>query len=201
SVMKVIVAGYSKTGTKSMTSALRELGFTVYDFPEHFSEHKQQWKEILQSGNNPDIFREMYKDVDAVVDAPAFAYWKEIHEVFPDAKIILTSCEESPWFEKWQRQFENAASNPVYRLLTLLSPTAYQFNIHDYSLNKMMAIRIFRAHNADVVQNAPADKLLQFNVKQGWDPLCKFLEVPAPEKPFPHKNAGGTVLNDVIAEN
>ncbi len=40
----------------------------------------------------------------------------------------------------------------------------------------------------EVKQTVPKDRLLIFNVKQGWKPLCKFLEVPIPENPFPHEN-------------
>lgn len=40
----------------------------------------------------------------------------------------------------------------------------------------------------DVKKTVPADKLLVFNVKQGWEPLCKFLGLPIPSNPFPHHN-------------
>jgi hypothetical protein len=40
----------------------------------------------------------------------------------------------------------------------------------------------------EVKQTVPKDRLLIFNVKQGWKPLCEFLDVPIPENPFPHKN-------------
>ena len=41
------------------------------------------------------------------------------------------------------------------------------------------------------LQEAPKDKLLIYDVKQGWEPLCKFLDKKTPEKPFPWKNVGG----------
>ena len=46
-------------------------------------------------------------------------------------------------------------------------------------------------------QTAPKDKLLVYNVKQGWEPLCKFLEVKTPSEPFPHINAGGKMVADL----
>ena len=85
--MKVIVAGCSKTGTKSMAAALRELGFSVYDNLEHTLYHYHDWKRIFEGKNLPGHFKAMYETVDAVVDYPVFIYWKEIHEVFPDAKV------------------------------------------------------------------------------------------------------------------
>ena len=86
--MKVIFAGFSKTGTKSMNSALTELGYNVYDFIDHFWYHEKYWTKIFKDGGNILDFQEMYKNVDAVVDMPAFLFWKEISEAFPDAKVF-----------------------------------------------------------------------------------------------------------------
>lgn len=48
--------------------------------------------------------------------------------------------------------------------------------------------RRFIEHNEEVKRTVPADKLLVFEVKQGWEPLCEFLGVPVPDEPFPHVN-------------
>jgi hypothetical protein len=44
------------------------------------------------------------------------------------------------------------------------------------------------AHNDEVKRTVPADRLLVWSVKEGWGPLCDFLELPVPEGPFPHLN-------------
>ena len=85
--MKVIVANYPKTGTKSIAQALSLLGYKTYDFMEHWWYHGDQWMKILNGNAPPEIFLEMYKDVDAVLDAPAFFFWEEIYKMFPDAKV------------------------------------------------------------------------------------------------------------------
>ncbi|KAL4886175.1 hypothetical protein BJY04DRAFT_213709 [Aspergillus karnatakaensis] len=41
-------------------------------------------------------------------------------------------------------------------------------------------------HNTEIVSRIPADRLLVYNVKEGWDPLCRFLGVEVPAGPFPH---------------
>ena len=87
--MKVIVAGMSKTGTKTLHAALNELGYEVYDFIEHFWEHGKYWDKILTKGGSVQDFQEMYEDVDAVVDMPANAFWEDIHEAFPEAKVSV----------------------------------------------------------------------------------------------------------------
>ena len=85
--MKIIAAGYSKTGTKSLTVALNQLGYNVYDMLEHFWYHGKEWQKLLIDGGSVEDFKEMYKNVDAAVDVPVFCFWRQIHEAFPDAKV------------------------------------------------------------------------------------------------------------------
>ena len=72
--MKVIVAGFPKTGTKSINAALTELGYNVYDYLEHYLYHYDEWKKNFNGDGTIDDFRNMYKDVDAIVDIPAYLY-------------------------------------------------------------------------------------------------------------------------------
>ena len=86
--MKIICAGISKTGTKSLNAALQELGYNVvYDFMEHFWEHEKYWKKIFERGGSSEDFKEMYENVDAILDAPVYAFWEEILEAFPNSKV------------------------------------------------------------------------------------------------------------------
>ena len=85
--MKVIVASFSKTGTKSINAALSKLGYKVYDYLEHFWYHGDYWKKIYEGKGSPDDFKEMFQNVDAAVDCPFFYFWEEIHRAFPDAKV------------------------------------------------------------------------------------------------------------------
>ena len=48
----------------------------------------------------------------------------------------------------------------------------------------------YREHNERVKVVIPEERLLVFNVKQGWKPLCKFLGCEIPEEDFPWLNAG-----------
>ncbi len=50
------------------------------------------------------------------------------------------------------------------------------------------AIEIFDARTAEVIDTVAPDRLLVFDVTQGWEPLCAFLDVPVPDEPFPHVN-------------
>ncbi len=54
--------------------------------------------------------------------------------------------------------------------------------------DKAVAEKIFNKHIEDVKAYVPADKLLIYDVSDGWGPLCKFLGVPEPNEPLPHLN-------------
>lgn len=57
---------------------------------------------------------------------------------------------------------------------------------------------IFNAWNEEVQRTVPPDRLLVFEVKDGWEPLCRFLGVPVPSTPFPHANKGDSFEKDFV---
>ena len=87
--MKVLCAGFPKTGTKSMTLALRELGYSVHDFEEHLQFNLDNYLDYFEGRLGEEVFLEMYKDVDVVdVDVVAACnLWNIIRGQFPDAKV------------------------------------------------------------------------------------------------------------------
>jgi hypothetical protein len=65
------------------------------------------------------------------------------------------------------------------------------------------AVRAYDEHNARVRQEAPTERLLEWQPGDGWDPICERLGVPVPDEPFPHANTGDefrTRLGDATAE-
>jgi hypothetical protein len=48
--------------------------------------------------------------------------------------------------------------------------------------------RTFNEWHEKVISKCPKEKLLVFDVKEGWEPLCKFLGKPIPNVPFPNTN-------------
>jgi hypothetical protein len=85
--MKVICAGLPKTGTKSLASALRTLGYSVHDNDEQWTYHMDEYIPALESKEMPD-FAAMYANVDAVTDIPACFFFEEIFQAFPNAKVV-----------------------------------------------------------------------------------------------------------------
>ena len=87
--MKVICAGFPKTGTKSMANALRKLGYSVHDFEEHLEYNLENYVDYIEGRLGEEVFLEMYREVDAVVDMPACTLVNIILRQFPDSKVTL----------------------------------------------------------------------------------------------------------------
>ena len=206
--MKVICAGLSRTGTTSLASALRVLGYKVYDFPEHFEEHADEWLAIYRGEKTPD-FVSMYDGVDGVTDLPAAFWYEEILEAFPDAKVILSVRDnDEVWVQSWVRGLRMTRGLGFFTELAsfLLSAKFRKFreisdivDVAVYGSVNPTATSLFKkkynAHNERVQAVIPAGKLLVYNVKQGWDPLCEFLGDDVPSLEFPHENVGGSLAS------
>ena len=127
--MKVICAGLSKTGTTSLARALQILGYNVYDVSEHFTLHRQEWLDSLETGHLPN-FKEVFQGVDAVTDVPPAYWFEEIAEAFPEAKVILTVKDsEVVWLKSWQEHLR-VIQLPFYKKIFDLAP--YQRKTHRF---------------------------------------------------------------------
>ena len=218
--MKIICAGLSKTGTKSLAKALRILGYKVFDYDEHRDFHLDQWFGIYSEGKSPD-FVSMYKDVDAVTDLPPAFWFQEIYEAFPDAKVILSLRDnEDLWAESWAKQNEfvqtlGGFQNRVlfkwpFVIIQRLRGKHTSFDIV-YSMlyaafgsvnskSSVLFKKKYREHNERVQAVIPKEKLLIYNVKQGWKPLCEFLGCDVPEVEFPRENVGLSLWHNRISK-
>ena len=201
--MKIICAGYAKTGTKSIAKALRHLGFTVFDWEEQMFDFRDHWFDVFQNGTKPDVKR-VYQNADVCIDMPGNFFYEEILEAFPDCKVILSVREEDSWMESLGRHLDlyfTMRSN----IVSMLSPTArrMQYDLHSF-LNATIGTcnpkstyvirKRYRIHNHRVKSIVPAEKLLVYNVKEGWKPLCDFLECEVPSVAFPHENIKSEII-------
>ena len=138
--MKVICAGFPKTGTKSLAMALRQLGYeNVHDFEEHLEYNLDNYLDFFEGRADSSIFRKMYSDVDAVVDQPACNLWHIIASQFPDAKVILMVRDsDEAWFQSYSGMLRYYCENVQpwdHRLLHYVSPTQNRLNRqHKYDL-------------------------------------------------------------------
>jgi len=220
--MKVIYAGFSKCGTKTMQRALQELGYTVYDFLENYEYLGNKWQKIFNEGGTKEDFYEMFKDVDAVTDMPAFYFWNQLLEAFPDAKIVFSQrATEEEWMKSMSNQIDQNENPFMSMIAVLLSPTHYRlrkwsidmirviigatpngwFKSKKDKVNRMLFLHAYRSHNAYVLSCAPKEQLLVYSMGDGWGPLCEFLGREIPDKPFPHRNKKGSITMELINES
>ena len=85
--MKVIYAGFSKCGTKTMERAFLMLGYKNYDVLDNFQFLHDEWWKIMTEGGTREDFRAMLEGVDTMTDLPACLFWEEILDAFPDCKV------------------------------------------------------------------------------------------------------------------
>jgi hypothetical protein len=125
-----------------------------------------------------------------MVDHPGCAYWRELMDHYPDAKVLHTVRDPDRWFDSTQATIfspnspaEAVPEGPMRTFFGQLYAW-YGGDLHD----RAFMIDFFRRHTEEVVASVPKDRLLVFEVKDGWGPLCAFLGVPVPETPFPREN-------------
>ena len=189
--MKVICAGPAKTGTKSISKALQVLGLKVFNWEEQTFDFLDHWVDFFQNGTRPDVKR-VYQNADVCIDIPGNFFYEEILEAFPGCKVILSIRDEDSWLESLVRQLDS--SNGLRSTITsrkmdyvydsFLTAAGGSINPKStYVIRKRC-----RIHNHRVKSIVPSNKLLVYNVKQGWKPLCDFLECKVPTIAFPHEN-------------
>lgn len=200
--MKILGAGLGRTGTYSLKLALELLD---YGKCYHMFELLKQRSDITyweQLENNEDVdYESLFEGYQSTVDYPSCCYIEQLIKVYPDAKVILTT-----------RNFESWHSSALKTILTI-NPTIIQMvgiilkqpfskkardlrRIGDY-INKIIDRRmlninearvLYEEHNQRIKDLVPADNLLIYDVLEGWEPLCRFLNRDIPVVDFPHEN-------------
>ena len=195
--MKVIGAGFGRTGTMSMQAALEILGYRCYHMKEVPEQpgHLRTWHEFI-SGRAPMDWKVLFENYDATVDFPACVYYQELLREFPDAKVVLNVRDPERWYDSFMTLQKTIDRLRWFRFI----PKARRFidftdlligQVLNWSLERDNCIDVFNRHNRQVQERVPADRLLVFRVQEGWEPLCEFLGCDVPEKiPFPHLNEG-----------
>jgi len=190
--LKVIGAGFGRTGTMSLKLALETLGLgPCYHMIEVFKNPQAPdwWYEAALNPRRANWGR-IFEGYASTVDWPNATYYKELADAYPDAKVILTEREPNLWFESTQATiFANdiAADSaaPFPRMVRKVVFELFDANMHD----REHVIGVYKAHNARVREVIPAQRLLVYEVAQGWEPLCRFLDVPVPAAPMPKANS------------
>lgn len=203
--LKIIGAGLCRTGTQSMEKALSILGFnTVYNFYSVFESGRtdinpvDNWIKIFKE-HDMEGLKEELKGYSAALDNPTAFYFKELMDISPNAKVILSVRDSA---EQWENSMKRTVTSPgteeKYNVLNTSGPDFFgeywrvfkDLTGIEFDPRKPDAdLKIMYNNWVDYVkQSVPPEKLLVFNPKDGWEPLCKFLQIPIPKESYPFRN-------------
>ncbi len=212
--LRVIGAGYGRTGTLSLRTALERLGFAPCEHMINVMENPERfllWQAALEQKERGGAidWDPLFAGYSATVDWPGAFFWRELANANPRAKVILTVRDPDRWYDSVRQTIYRArlafGPAPVTRMLTaiagalgpwmgaairVLDGTIWEGAFGGRFEDRAHAIRVFEAHTAAVERTIAPDRLLVFDVREGWEPLCAFLGVPVPDEPFPHLNDG-----------
>lgn len=197
--MDVIGAGFGRTGTLSLKAALERLGFGPC-------------MHMLPVLADPDRARLFHKAADgdrvsldaalagfrSTVDWPGAYFWRDLVARHPAAKVVLTVRDPQQWYDSADRTIYRAATGPrppdddLAAAVDMTHAVVWDGTFGGRFADRDHAVRVFTEHNAAVRRAVPAGRLLEYEVAQGWGPLCAFLGVPAPDEPFPRLNDRAT---------
>jgi len=204
--MKLIGAGLPRTGTLSQKVALEMLGLApCYHMVNVLGDldEAQVWRRAVD-GEQP--WDEVFEGFQATVDWPGSYFYRELIEFYPDAKVFLSvrdadawerSMRETIWgtfygdmlirdLSEARRRVDPKWNGFIELMLEMWKRSGLISNGADTDSESMK--RAMERFNEEVQETVPSDRLLVWSVSDGWEPLCRFLEVPVPDTPFPHLN-------------
>ncbi len=195
--LKVIGSGFGRTGTKSLKEALEILGFGPCHHMYEVLDNLDQvpvWKALADG--KPQDWEMVFDGYSSQVDWPGAHYWEQTIEAFPDAKVVHSVRPVEKWWASFdktigklmERYPELDLPPPVREILDMNNQFIGQATFHGKYRVKENAIAAFEARTAKVKETVAPERLLVFDVAEGWGPLCEFLDTPVPDMPFPHHN-------------
>ena len=187
--LKVIGSGLGRTGTLSTKLALEQLGFAPCHHMVEVFMNPAQVQLWIDAGNGRPDWDAIFGPYQAMVDHPGCAYWRELAAHYPDAKVLHTLRDPDKWFDSTQATIFNPnrpappEGTPMRAFFDQLG-AFYGGDMHD----RAFMTDFFRKHTERVIASVPPERLLVFNVADGWEPLCAFLGAPVPVTPYPREN-------------
>jgi hypothetical protein len=217
--VKVIGAGFGRTGTMSLKVALETLGFgpcyhmiEVFEHPEHVGFWEAAWR------SEPVDWEKVLGDYEATVDWPACTFYEELLRRHPDAKVLLSVRDPERWYESTRNTIYELSkiiagswlSRVTFAFVGLFVPGVFEIGRMDNEIiwqgtfdgkfeDKRHAMEVFNRHNEEVRRRIPRERLLVYEVKEGWGLLCEFLGVEEPDQPFQRLNDAAEMRRRILA--
>jgi Sulfotransferase domain len=215
--LKIIGAGFGRTGTASVCAALNQLGFPSYHMLEVLENkqnksHMDFWIEVAngEAGAQHD-WEQVFANYTATVDNPGCCVWRELMVAYPQAKVLLTLHPRGPvaWHDSTLETIYFTETSWQFKVLKMVSPFArkmaamgrliWQRSHQGTISNRAKAIAHYQQHVEEVKAAVAPERLLIFTADQGWKPLCDFLGVPIPALPFPNVNDRAEFIKRITA--
>ncbi|MBT3993336.1 MAG: sulfotransferase family protein [Gammaproteobacteria bacterium] len=193
--LKIIGASFGRTASLSLKKALEILGYTncyhmseVVTKPEHSELWLRAWKREL-------IWDDIFDGYQAAVDWPVAAFWPQLMEAYPEAKIILSTREPEAWYEsakntifKSMDEGINSKNQEIRKRILMAKEIIVDGTFNGKLNDKKHCIKIYNENIARCKKEVDSDRLITFNPKDGWDSLCKQLACPIPNVDYPFIN-------------
>lgn len=186
--LKVIGCGFGRTGTNSMQIALEILGFGPCHHMFEVTKNplmKARWRGFMKGEALG--WEELFEGYRSCMDWPSAHYWRDLTEVYPEARVILTWRDP----ESWWRSFEKTLLR-YHQTTDDRDSVGYQIIDKAFDGRPDDRDHVLAIYNANVeaVRAAiPVGRLLVHSLGDGWGPLCAHLDVPIPDKPYPQTNS------------
>lgn len=198
--LRVVGAGVGRTGTSSLKQALEYLlGGPCYHMRELHRNpaHIPLWHAAAR-GAPPD-WRQMLVGYRATVDWPAASFWRELSEAFPRALVLLSVRDAEAWWNSAHATILSAENQRRTRhsgwkdMWNDIMATRFTTRLDD----REACIDAYNRHNQEVRQRVAPQRLLEWRPGDGWEPLCRALDVPVPGRSFPHANSREEFLQEI----
>lgn len=214
--MKLIGAGLPRTGTLTQKLALEQLGLTpCYHWVNVLADLDQVelWDRAI---DGEAIWDRVFAGQQATVDWPGGYFYRELIDAYPDAKVLLSVRDPQAWERSFRETIwtmshgrtlmpllahARAEIDPRWRRYLELVDRMFwgpQGTFAAGHAEPSQLIEQMLRHNAEVERVVPAERLLVWEVTDGWEPLCDFLGRDVPDEPLPHANDRDTFLERVV---
>ena len=144
---------------------------------------------------------ELFEGYAAAVDWPTAAFWPRLMQVYPDARIVLTVRDADNWFASaWRTIFRSMHDGmqsddaDIRERLVMAREIIVDGTFGGDLEDRRNAIAVYEANVARVYREVPPERLVVFDGKDGWGPLCEALGVEEPVEPYPHINTSEEFL-------
>lgn len=196
--LDVIGSGFGRTGTASLKRALEILGFGPCHHMEEVLGHPEQvpyWQAVF--AGESDDWDKVFRGYRAQVDWPGCHVWRQLAAAYPQAKVIHTLRPEDAWWTSFSATIGKLLT--IYKDLPMPPHVAAMMNATETALvhqtfgcspsDRAGVLAAYRRRTEEVRATIPRERLLVFDVSEGWEPLCAFLGVPVPSTAFPRVNS------------